>query len=116
MQGRQRADSVTEVNFQRNLEDVAEQNRVRDLRWVMSDPRGRRVIAAIVRGMDDADGVAYDDHGRADPIASAFDSGMLQVAFDINGEVRAACPDEWTLMQAESIEQASIEQAEESET
>jgi len=94
----------------RLLEDAGQHNREKDIRWIMSDPRGRRVFAGLIHQHLEKDGVCFDDAGRADAYASAFDSGMMQFAVDINQELRAACPDEWLLMQAEAMQTEEMDE------
>ena len=99
---RRQAHKPEEVNRLRAIEDAAEMNRENDLRWVMSDPRGRRVMAALVDPGNDAAGYPVDTAGRGDPLVAAFDHGMRQAAAELNEELRETTPDEWTLMQAEA--------------
>lgn len=96
------ASNEAEVNHQRSIEDAEEHNAIADVQFVMSDPRGRRVMAMLVNPIESG-GMPLDNQGRSDRDAASFQLGIRQVAIELNEMIKDCAPDEWVLMQAERI-------------
>lgn len=111
---RRRADSEAAVNAARNIERMDEHNAINDLKFVMSNPSGRRFVHRVIDACaPQDDGIPIDMHGRCDPLALASIAGAHAVSEGLLDLLKEHCPDEWMLMLAERIQEPTPAQAEE---
>lgn len=107
--GKRKAHDEASVNRLRNIEDIEEHNLAADMLWVMSDSRGRRVMAALCDRLNESQGYPVDTTGRGDPLVAAFDHGMRHAAAEIDDEIKELTPELWVTMQSERLIQRSNE-------
>lgn len=68
-----------------------------DLRWLMSDKRGRRFMHRLLSRAH-----LYHSSFTGDPHSTAFKEGERNVGLTFLADVMEACPDRYTTMQQES--------------
>jgi hypothetical protein len=77
--------------------ELAAQTQISDLRWLMSDPQGRRFVW---RQLTEA-GV-FQLTFTGEPLSSAFKEGARSGGLKLLGEVMQHCPERFSQMQKEA--------------
>ena len=96
-------DPIDLAGQQRDRESKDREKRVnqiewkRDLQWLMSDPRGRRIMW---RMLDMSGTFARTFHPTA--MIMAFQEGVRSIGTALFGDVMAYCPDKYQAMRSEN--------------
>lgn len=78
-----------------------------DLRWVMSDPRGRRFIHQLMESCHVFDETVFNGHGGV----MSLNEGQRTVGTNLYRRTRRVCPELYLLMDKEALTAAASDGA-----
>lgn len=78
---------------------LAQQQAEDDMRWLMGDPRGRRIVWDLL-----AEAGIFRSTYTGDAISSAFNEGQRNAGIKLQARVMQHCPEQFVRMLVESMQ------------
>lgn len=108
-------DPQQQAEQRRDIKRQAREDR-EDLAWVMSSPRGRRVIAALIETSCEGLVIGEDDwiadaNNATDTSGMLVSAGMRRAGVQLKRQLLDLCPHEFVQMVTEWIDKRAREQA-----